>query len=288
MSGGGSEKRARAASEGRSQEDRTRKGEAVSAINKLFGTGEFREQGTAQPGAYTNRSDIAKRTAAGSPFLKPPELLKKYRAGTRGRRKEKEAIFSSGEDPLSYQREKSEFEAERDRNKGLREDLYAGNRDAVLDVNTIKLDRDLSNSERQLKFALGRSGLFAGSEDIAQRGKQREAYDTGVLQSTSLADQSAAGFRGADERTRLDVISQIESGIDSGTALNNAQRGLELSAQNADANAKGNIIGNVFDDAGLIYQNYNRNQGTQDARNKYGPRLGAFFNNDSAYSGTKR
>ena len=157
-----------------------------------------------------------------------------------------------------------------------------------MDVNTNKLDRDLSESERQLKFALGRTGLFAGSEDIAQRGKQREAYNTGVLQSTSLADQAAAGFRGSDERTRLDVISQIESGIDSGTALNNAQRGLELSAQNADANAKGNIIGNVFDDAGLIYQNYNRNQGTQDARNKYGPRLGAFFNNDNAYSGTRR
>ena len=166
---------------------------------------------------------------------------------------------------------------------------FAGNRNAVLDVNKDKLNRDLGESERQLRFSLARSGLFAGSEDIAQHGKQRDAYDQGILQSTSLADQAAAGFRSADERTRLDVINQIQGGADTGTALQNAQRGLELSAQNADANAKGNIVGNVFGDAGLIYDNYNRNQGTEDGRTKYANPTGAFFNNiGKTYSGTKR
>ena len=231
--------------------ERRRKQEAVQKINALFGTGEF-------GGQYEDKNKFIFATD------------------------------KSAKDSKSYANSKAEFEATRDKNKGIRESLYAGNRDAVLDVNTDKLDRDLSESERQLRFALARSGLFAGSEDIAQRSKQRDAYDQGILQSTSLADQAAAGFRGADERARLDVINQVESGIDAGTAINNAQRGLQLSAQNADANSKGNIIGNVFDDAGLIYQNYNRNQGTLDARNKYSNPLGAFFNNSNTYSGTRR
>ena len=259
MSGGNPGKSSDKRAAVRTEEDRRRKTAAVQSINSLFGTGEYKDR---------NDTDYFGRSST------DPNL--------RGRTK---MVF--GEDPEAYDSDRVEWEAGRDRNKKLREDLYAGNRNAVLDVNTNKLDRDLSNSERQLKFALGRTGLFAGSEDIAQHGKQREAYDSGVLQSTSLADQSAAGFRGADERTRLDIINQVESGVDAGTAIQNAQRGLELSAQSADANSKGNLIGNVFDDAGLIYQNYNRNQGTQDARNKYGNQTGAFFNSPT-YSGTRR
>ena len=253
MSGGGA-KRAEQRSVKRTEEDRARKESSVRAVDLLFGDGNFRDR-RIEP----NRKF--------DPLTKLP---------------------ISPEDPISYQREKSAFESSRDANKKSRQSLYAGNRDAVLTVNKDKLNRDLTESERQLKFSLARSGLFGGSEDIAQHGKQRDIYDQGVLQATSLADQAASGFRGADERNRLSIIEQINSGSDTGTALNNAQRGLELSSQNADANAKGNIVGNVFNDAGLIYDNYNINQGKQDARIKYNPQTKAFYNNDTKYDGTRR
>ena len=282
MSGGGnpaksSEKRSAV----RADEDSLRKMEATRSINLLFGAGDYGDRTQDQFGGFTKPD--------GGTLQKRGELADKWEKTKFQLNKNKKPIIIPGEDTAVYEAKKAAFEAERDKNKGLRESLYAGNRDAVLDVNKNKLNKDLSESERQLRFALARSGLFAGSEDIAQHGKQREAYDQGILQSTSLADQSAAGFRGADERTRLDVINQIQGGVDTGTALQNAQRGLELSAQNADANAKGNIVGDVFGDAGLIYQNYNQNQGTQDGRTKYANQTGAFFDNlGKKYSGTKR
>lgn len=277
MSGGGATKRASQQSARITEEGQRGKEAAVEAVNKLFGTGDFRSKTEDTVTGYTQPDRSVRRKKG----ILADRLYKT--------RFKERPIIQAGEDLAGYNAQKSVFEAERDKNKGLRESLYAGNRNAVLDVNKDKLNRDLSESERQLRFSLARSGLFAGSEDIAQHGKQRDAYDQGILQATSLADQSAAGFRSADERTRLDVINQIQGGADSGTALQNAQRGLELSAQNADANAKGNIVGNVFGDAGLLYDNYNRNQGTQDGRTKYANPTGAFFNNiGNAYKGTSR
>ena len=278
MSGGGATKRAGQQAARITEEGQRGKEAAVEAVNKLFGTGEFRGKTEDKVVGYTKPDKGKVRRKKG--ILADRLYKTKFK---------EQAIIQPGEDLAGYNTQKSAFEAQRDANKRSREDLYAGNRNAVLGFNKDKLNRDLSESERQLRFSLGRSGLFAGSEDIAQQGKQRDAYDQGILQSTSLADQSAAGFRGADERTRLDVINQIQGGADTGTALQNAQRGLELSAQSADANSKGNIIGNVFGDAGLLYDNYNQKQGTQDARNKYANPLGAFFNNNrDAYSGTRR
>ena len=278
MSGGGDTKRASQQAARITEEGQRSKESAVRAVNLLFGTGDFRGKTEDQIIGYTEPDKSKVRRKKG---VLADRLYKT--------RFKEQPIIQAGEDLTRYNAQKLAFEAERDRNKGLRESLYAGNRNAVLGFNTDKLNKDLSESERQLRFSLGRSGLFAGSEDIAQHGKQRDAYDQGILQSTSLADQSAAGFRSADERTRLDVINQIQGGADTGTALQNAQRGLELSAQNADANSKGNIIGNVFGDAGLIYDSYNQKQGTQDARTKYADPTGAFFSNiGKTYSGTKR
>ena len=294
MSGGGATKRAAQQSANITAEGQRSKEAAVQAVNKLFGEGDFRNFNDASFGGFTSPDKKGiylkdMKTAAASPFLPSGITGNRFGSSLKDRRKKKEPILIPGEDPIAYEREKAAFESQRDANKKSREDLYAGNRNAVLDVNKDKLNRDLTESERQLQFSLARSGLFAGSEDINQHGKQRDAYDQGVLQSTSLADQSAAGFRSADERSRLDVINQIQGGADAGTALQNAQRGLELSAQNADANAKGNILGNVFGDAGLIYNNQNQIQGTEDGRTKYANQLGAFFNNNrTSYSGTKR
>ena len=293
MSGGGSAKRGQQQSAARSEDDRIRKETAVRDINLLFGTGEYRDRNDGSFGGFTKPSPKSiylqdLKTASASPFLPSAVTGKKFGSSLKDRRKKKQPILIPGEDPVAYDRERLAFEARRDANKKSREDLYSGNRDAVLNVNKDKLNRDLTESERQLKFSLARSGLFGGSEDIAQHGKQRDIYDQGVLQATSLADQAASGFRGADERNRLSIIEQINSGSDAGTALNNAQRGLELSSQNADANAKGDIVGNVFNDAGLIYDNYNINQGKQDARIKYNPQTKAFYGSDKKYDGTRR
>ena len=205
MSGGGAAKRAGQQSARITEEGQRGKEASVQAVNKLFGEGNFRGKIEDQTVGFTKPERKVLRRKG---FLADRIYRTKF---------QEQPIIQPGEDQAAYDAQKAAWEVERDKNKGLREDLYAGNRNAVLDVNKNKLDRDLSESERQLRFSLGRSGLFAGSEDIAQHGKQRDAYDQGVLQSTSLADQSAAGFRSADERSRLDVINQIQGGADSGT-----------------------------------------------------------------------
>ena len=155
------------------------------------------------------------------------------------------------------------------KNKAGREAMYEKNKDDVFDFNKSELDEDFAKSDRELRFALARAGLSGGSVEVDDKDKQNLAYDKGILTSKSYGEDAAAKFRGADENARLDVINQIQSGVDSGSAISSAQRGLDISADKADAAIRGQALGDVFADAGLLYNKNQRDQGTIDARNTW-------------------
>ena len=171
------------------------------------------------------------------------------------------------------------------RNRAAREASYDRNKSAVYDFNKSKLDQDFSKSDRDLRFHLARQGQTGGSVDIDNRDTQNLAYDKGALQAKSMGDEAANKFRGSDESARLDVINQIQSGVDSGSAISSAQRGIELSADKADATARGNAIGNVFKDIGLLYDNDQYDKGIVEGRKQYAD--GTYFR-QSGDTGTRR
>lgn len=140
---------------------------------------------------------------------------------------------------------------------------------ATYDLNKQKLDTDRTDAARSLKFALLRSGNAGGGLDIDQNNLLQRKTDQGIIDSTNMADAAALGARTSDERSRLDLLSRIDAGMDQGSALQGAQSQLQSSADTALANAKGNVIGNVFDNAGLLYQTAQGNNGYATGMNNY-------------------
>lgn len=294
MSSKGSAKRAEAVSSRNTQEDRARKKSATDSINSLFGVrterGEMPVGIDAQTPEGQNKSDRIEKeiiASGNSPFI--------GRQYTRSRDKKIAAKNASAQEAINIRNNEiaewkrvGELNDSADRNRSLRENAYEKNRTDVFDFNKSKLDDDFSKSDRELRFELARSGLFGGSVDTDDRAKQNLAYDKGAIQARSLSDDAASKYRGADEQSRLEVINQIQSGVDSGSAIASAQRGLEIAADKAAASATGNAIGNVFSDAGLLYQDRQRQLGQEQGQKQYASKFGAFFTPKGGESGTTR
>jgi len=140
---------------------------------------------------------------------------------------------------------------------------------ATYDLNKNKLDTDRTNAARELKFALLRTGNSGGGLDIDQNNLLQRKTDEGIIQSTNSADAAALQAKTGDERSRLDLLSRIDAGMDQGSAIQGAQNQLQSSSDAALAQAKGNVIGNVFQNAGLLYDSAAGGQGYANGMNAY-------------------
>lgn len=159
---------------------------------------------------------------------------------------------------------------------------------SVYDLNKKKLDTDRTDAARALKFALLRSGNSGGGLDIDQNNLLQRKTDQGIIDATNAADAAALSAKTGDEKSRLDLLSRIDAGMDQGSAVQGAANQLQSSTDAALANAKGNLIGNVFDNAGLLYQVGSGNTGYADGMNAYLRRKGGGVGGVSApsFSGT--
>ncbi len=134
-----------------------------------------------------------------------------------------------------------------------RDSLYSGQKDAVYDLNRMEVDRQAREAERRNRFALARTGLLGSSVDAEGNAELNRRTNEGLMRAGGIADQAAADLRTADERTRSNLINLAQSGIDTGTAAQQALSGLQVNAANA-ANARaGATVGSLFDDLSQAY-----------------------------------
>jgi hypothetical protein len=131
--------------------------------------------------------------------------------------------------------------------------LYDTQRDAVYDLNKQELDRQQQEAERRIKFGLARNGLSGGSVDVDQHAKLGQRTTEGLMRVRGLADDAASELRLNDERTKQNLISMAQSGIDTGTAANMAVQGMNANAQTGLASRQIANIGNLFSDLGAAY-----------------------------------
>lgn len=154
-------------------------------------------------------------------------------------------------------------------NRAGREAGYGRVRSGVYDLRKQRLDTDRTDASRNLRFALLRSGNSGGGLDIDQNNLLTRKNDQGILDATNSADAAALAARSGDEKSRLDLLSRIDAGMDQGSATQGAQNQLQLSADNALASARGETIGNAFDNAGLLYQTAQQGAGYANGMNQY-------------------
>jgi hypothetical protein len=134
-----------------------------------------------------------------------------------------------------------------------RDTLYGDQRSTVYDLNKAEVDRQAKEAERTNRFALARTGLLGGSVDVDSNMELNRRTNEGLLRAGGIADQAAADLRAADEKTRSNLISMAQSGIDTGTASQMALQGLKVNADSVAQQRSGSSIGSLFNDLSQAY-----------------------------------
>ena len=134
-----------------------------------------------------------------------------------------------------------------------REQMYTNQRQAVYDLNTRDVNRQAADAERINRFALARNGLLGGSADVDSGFEINRMTNEGLMKAGGIADQAAADLRMSDERTRGNLISMAQSGIDTGTAQQMALSGLAANAEAAKSSAAAATVGDLFSGLSAAY-----------------------------------
>lgn len=117
-----------------------------------------------------------------------------------------------------------------------------------------ELKRQQAEADRQSRFSLARGGLTGGSTAI-DAGKElaREA-SLGTLNAERQAQKGVAGLRGADEASRLQLISLAQSGTDIGNAGVMSASALKSNIGNAQATNAADTLGDIFGGTAAVYK----------------------------------
>lgn len=167
-----------------------------------------------------------------------------------------------------------------------REELYSQQKSAVYDLNKREVDRQASEAERMNRFGLARTGLLGGSVNVDSVSDLNRRTNEGLMRAGGIADQAAADLKTADERTRSNLISLAQSGIDTGTAAQQALKGLEVNAANAASARAGSTVGSLFNDMSQAYLINQGNQGRQSGM-QYGNQWYGVSSPSQTYQGSK-
>lgn len=156
-----------------------------------------------------------------------------------------------------------------------RHTLYKQQRDAVYDLNKREVDRQAAEAGRQNRFGLARTGLAGGSVDIDSMAELDRRTNEGLMRAGGIAQAAADELEANDEKTRINLISTAQSGIDTGAAAQQALSGLKANANQASGARVGATVGSLFNDLSQAYlfnqQNQGRQSGMQYGNQWFGP-----------------
>lgn len=141
--------------------------------------------------------------------------------------------------------------------------MYDQQRNAVTSLNRRDVDRQFQDAERANRFGLARSGLIGGSADIDSNAELQRRANEGLIKSAGIGDQAAADLQTSDERSRQNLISMAQSGIDTGQAAQMALSQLDANSANAASARSGATVGNLFGDLSQAYLYGQQQQGAR-------------------------
>jgi len=153
---------------------------------------------------------------------------------------------------------------QQDRNK-----MYDEQRQAVTDINNRDVNRQFEDASRANRFGLARAGLSGGSSDIDSHGELAHRQNEGLINAAGIGETAASDLRNQDERTRQNLISMAQSGIDTGQAAQLALTGLDANAKSAAGARSAATVGRLFDDLSQAYLYRQQMQGMQNGMAPY-------------------
>lgn len=184
-------------------------------------------------------------------------------------------------------------QAKADQLKGTaqgRETLYSkiatdSNNAALTDLN-----KERSETERELGFMLARAGLSGGSRDIDANRDVLDTHQQGVLKASNMGLERANNARSNDEKTRVNLINSIHAGLSEGDAMGQAYQGMSNNARAAQDEANNTSLKGFFDVLKGAQEKAQYNQGFSQPFNSDPTQQIKKTNNSatSSYGGTTR
>jgi len=150
-----------------------------------------------------------------------------------------------------------------------RNQMYDEQRQAVTDLNNRDVNRQFEDANRMNRFGLARAGLSGGAADIDSQAELIRRQNEGLIQAAGIGDTAASDLRNQDERTRQNLISMAQSGIDTGQAAQLALAGLDANAKSAMGARSAASVGRLFDDLSNAYLYQQQMQGARQGMAPY-------------------
>lgn len=145
-----------------------------------------------------------------------------------------------------------------------REALYGTMKEDAVNKAMMDLNKDKERSARELNFMLARQGLSGGSADIDQNRELADTYQQGILQAANIGDSVANNARSSDDRTRVNLINSVRSGLDGGTASQLAYEGMRNNINEAKNEAQNASLAGFFNNLMNGWNQYQYGQGQND------------------------
>lgn len=172
-----------------------------------------------------------------------------------------------------------------------REAMYQDISDATRDVAVRDLDQQHTQASNQNLFGLARAGLLGGSVDAESGADLARRYGEGQIRATAAGQSAAADLRSVDEKTRQNLISLAQSGLDTGTAATMASGQIAAATDAARSATKAATVGRLFDDMGQAYLQNQVLKARTPQQPAYGSQPGQYASNlftGNQYGGTVR
>lgn len=113
-----------------------------------------------------------------------------------------------------------------------------------------KLTTDINEkkvvADRDLKFALARSGQTGGSVAVDQNRHLGDDYQKSILEATRRAQAGMADLRGKDASSRLNLIAMAQQGLSTGSAASQAAAAMSSALESSRNSNQYDMLGDLF------------------------------------------
>lgn len=221
---------------------------AVDAINAKFGVGQGAARVMPTESQFTTGGTPGSPAVSGGFGFSSREgdmEIPSYQAAVPG--------TPGSFDSAGFAKAMADYNAGGSSGGNTRQGLYDDISGATRDVAMRGLDRQFTQASKQNLFGLARSGLLGGSVDAEAGGDLQQRYGEGKIKAEAAGVGAASDLKSMDERTRQNLISLAQSGIDTGTASSLAAGQMAAAADTARAGSNSANIGRLFDDMGQAY-----------------------------------
>lgn len=156
---------------------------------------------------------------------------------------------------------------------------------ALQDYYLQDLNYQKTTADRDLKFALARSGLTGGSRQVDANRTLGEEYQKGILQAEQSAQSAASNLQSQDEQSRSNLLSLAQSGLSTTDAATRAASAMQSSLSSAKADAYGQGLGDIFTSVATTKKNSEEQKQQRLANAQYTSLYGPYYTSFNGFSG---